>query len=123
MNLNILDGLFAIHRLPNNADCPKDILSGDFFSISKTEDELSIVCDENIKLESSKVDKGWACIKVAGPLDFAVTGILARISTTLAVVGISIFAISTYDTDYILVKKENIDKAKNALLNKGYIFV
>ena len=65
---------------------------------------------------------GWSCLKIAGPLDFSLTGILADISTVLAEAEISIFAISTFDTDYILVKSEKLPYAKAALLASGYTF-
>ena len=101
LKLSILDGEYAIHRFPPEGDIPA--LNGSFLSITRTEDELSIVCDADIPLKSEKSESGWTCIKVLGPLDFGLTGILAKIASVLAEVEISIFAISTYDTDYILV--------------------
>ncbi|OQY33417.1 MAG: hypothetical protein B6I38_03630 [Anaerolineaceae bacterium 4572_5.1] len=84
--------------------------------------ELSIVCDINTNIASEKSEKDWACIKVLGPLDFALTGILARISNVLAEAEISIFALSTYDTDYVLVKSNTLLASKKALKKAGYIF-
>ncbi|OQX62500.1 MAG: hypothetical protein B5M51_06030 [Anaerolinea sp. 4484_236] len=83
---------------------------------------LSIVCDINTNIASEKSEKDWACIKVLGPLDFALTGILARISNVLAEAEISIFALSTYDTDYVLVKSNTLLASKKALKKAGYIF-
>ncbi len=82
-----------------------------FFSITKTQDELSIVCVEDKVPQSVKVEGGWSCLKVEGPLDFGLTGILSSLAQPLAQANISIFAISTFDTDYILIKKENLQKA------------
>lgn len=120
--LSVLEDLFTIHRFPANFDIPKQIYESKFYSISKTEDELSIVCDSSILLNSEETETGWSCIKVLGPLDFSLTGILADISAVLAKAEISIFALSTFDTDYILVKSEQILFAKDALLTSGYTF-
>lgn len=122
LKLAVLDGEYAIHRLSPEQEIPASVLKSDFFSITKTDEELSIVCDAEIPVSSEKSEKGWSCIKVSGPLDFALTGILAKISNILAEAGISIFALSTYDTDYILVKSKKLDIAERALKEAGYIF-
>ena len=88
----------------------------------RTDEELSIVCDAHLPVSSEKSEAGWVCIKVLGPLDFALTGILAKISSALAEAEISIFAISTYDTDYILIKANVLDVAKKALKKTDYLF-
>ena len=117
-----LDGEYTIHRFSPEQDIPSSVLKSDFLSITRTDDELSILCDGNIPVSSEKSETGWACIKVLGLLDFGLTGILARIASVLAEAEISIFAISTYDTDYILVKKEKLAAAQKALEQAGYIF-
>lgn len=122
LQLRILDELFTIHRFPPGQDIPKQIYTCQFYSISKTEDELSIVCSASVDLNSEDLETGWSCIKVIGPLDFSLTGILADISTVLAKAEISIFAISTFDTDYILVKSDKIFSAKEHLLTSGCTF-
>jgi len=122
LQLNILENLFTIHRFPQNHEIPNQVYESQFYSISKTDDELSIVCNSTTRLNSEKSETGWSCIKVEGPLDFSLTGILAKISTVLAEAEISIFAISTFDTDYILVKSEKLPVAKEALLAYGYNF-
>ena len=86
-----------------------------FFSITKTQDELSVVCSEEAVPQNVKAEKGWRCLKVEGPLDFALTGILSSLVQPLAEAKISIFSISTFDTDYILIKKENFQKATSIL--------
>jgi hypothetical protein len=73
-------------------------------------------------MNSEKSESGWSCIKIAGVLDFSLTGVLANISSVLAEAEISIFAISTYDTDYILVKSEKLQPARKVLLVSGYTF-
>ena len=96
------------------------ILDEPFFSITKTEEELSIVLPETAEFQGEKVDSGWGCFMVHGPLDFGLTGILSSISKALSDAEISIFAISTFDTDYILVKEDKMKIARKALVDKGY---
>jgi hypothetical protein len=93
----------------------------DFLFLAKTDKELSVVC-ETAKVPENTINRedGWTAFRVEGSLEFSLVGILADLSHCLADAGISIFAVSTYDTDYILVKKDNWDKAKSALLNVGY---
>ncbi len=86
-----------------------------FFSITKTSDELSVVCPEEKVPRDVKVEGGWRCLKVEGPLDFGLTGILASLAQPLAEAKISIFSLSTYDTDYIMIKKNNLQKAIEVL--------
>ncbi len=122
LKLAILDGEYAVHRLSPKQDFPSSVLKGDFFSITKTDEELSIVCDAHLPVSSEKTEAGWSCIKVLGPLDFALTGILAKISSVLAEAEISIFALSTYDTDYILVKKDKLNATNFVLEQAEYVF-
>ena len=122
LKLSVLDGEYSVHRFSPETKIPADSLSGNFLSITRTDDELSIVCDASISLNSDKSESGWVCIKVLGPLDFGLTGILAKIASVLAEAEISIFAISTYDTDYILVKKEKLANTEEVLKKSGYIF-
>ena len=122
LQLNILENPFTIHRFPANHGIPSQVYESQFYSISKTDEELSIVCNSTTQVNSEKSDTDWSCIKVEGPLDFSLTGILAKISTVLAKAEISIFAISTFDTDYILLKSEKLPFAKKALLKSGYTF-
>ena len=115
LNLCVLEGLFTIHRLPPNHEIPKQVFKDQFYSVSKTSEEISVVCSSSVLLNSERSESGWSCIKVLGPLDFSLTGILADISVVLAKAEISIFALSTFDTDYILVKSEKLHVAKQAL--------
>ena len=122
LKLAVLDGEYEVHRFSSDRKVPVDALNGNFLSITRTDDELSIVCNAQLLLNSDKSEAGWACIKVLGTLDFGLTGILARIASVLVEAEISIFAISTYDTDYILVKKEKLPAAQEVLLEAGYVF-
>ena len=119
--IKILDKDFAIHRLQPNDNLPGEVLHGNYSWIGKTDEELSVVCDAGINLKSQKSDNNWAAIKLVGPLDFSDTGILSEITHVLADASIGIFAFSTYDTDYILIKKTNVEKAAEALRKNGYV--
>ena len=120
--LSVLSETFTIHKLSPDESIPEEILNCNYYSVSKTENELSLVCSEVIEVQSLQSSKGWKYIKVAGPLDFNLTGILAGISDILAQTNISIFAISTFDTDYILVRKHDLSSATSQLRQAGYKF-
>lgn len=119
-SLKILDLEFTIHSLDANCAIPEQVTQSACFFIAKTADELSIVCPSDIELDSDEQESGWVAFEVMGPLGFSLTGIMAQISAILANAAISIFAISTFDTDYILVKSESADAAKEALTKHGY---
>ena len=120
--LSVLFETFTIHKLSPDASIPEEILKSNYYSVSKTENELSLVCSEKIEVQSLESSKGWKCLKVKGPLDFNLTGILAGISDILAQANISIFAISTFDTDFILVRSQDLPSARNKLKKAGYKF-
>ena len=120
--LSVLSETFTIHKLSPDVSIPEEILKSNYYSVSKTENELSVVCSELIEVQSLQSSKGWKCIKVKGPLDFNLTGIFASISDILAQANISIFAISTFDTDYILVKSQDLSSARTKLRQADYKF-
>jgi hypothetical protein len=120
LSLCVLSEHLAVCRLPPDAPLPKAPSKAGFWSATRTADELTVVLPEETVSVSWKAETGWRCFKVLGPLDFSLTGILAALATTLAEAGVPIFAVSTYDTDYILVKEENLDKAKQALIASGH---
>ena len=99
-------------------------VSSDFFFIAKTDEELSLVCKtEDTPAGTTERDDGWKGFRIQGVLDFSLTGILSRLSGILAGHKIGIFAVSTYNTDYILVKEENFEPALEVLAAEGYIIV
>ena len=122
LDLAVLDGKYAVVRLSSEAEIPNWAYGGSFLSITKTDDELSVVCKMASVPPNHVVESNWRIIKVVGPLDFSLTGILAGISQPLADHRISIFAISTYDTDYILVKDEQLADAIAVLNREGHKF-
>lgn len=118
----IVEGQFTIHRLKLGTPIPKGITASPFFSISGSEDELSIVAPDVVWMESETSDPGWACIKIVGPLGLNETGIVAGIASALARANISIFSVSTFETNFILVKQENLKKTIDTLSAKGHKF-
>ncbi len=110
---------FSICRLERNAPIPEWALTGGFSSITRTAEELSVVCPQNRVPPGIQKQDGWKALQVEGPLDFSLTGVLASLTDPLAKEGISVFAISTYDTDYLLVKEKQLEGAIQALRGEG----
>ncbi|KGJ87396.1 ACT domain-containing protein [Colwellia psychrerythraea] len=123
LTLRLISEQFAIHSLSKSAIIPGEVFSASIFFIAKTFDEISIVLPQRITIVSDEVELNWQALEVVGPLDFTMTGILSNISTVLANEKISIFAISTFDTDYILVKEEFINQAVKALRSNQYLVI
>ncbi len=106
------------------ADVSEIDMSADFYFIGKTDEELSLVCKtEDTPLNTTDRDDGWKGFRIQGILDFSLIGILSKLSGILAEHKIGIFAVSTYNTDYILVKEENYERALTVLASEGYIVV
>lgn len=120
LTMRLLKDIYGVCRLDKNELIPEWAQKSDFFSITKTNEELSIVCSQEDIPIDIQCEKNWRVLKIEGPLDFSLIGILSSISTVLANNKISIFAISTYDTDYILVKSSDLDNAIESLLKEGY---
>jgi len=118
--LQLHSTVFSIHSLDVDSPIPSDLFKQNIFFISKTYDELSIVCPSSFNIDSLDAEHNWLALEVVGPLGFSLTGIMANISGVLASASISIFALSTYDTDYVLVKKQRIDDAIKTLKKDGY---
>jgi uncharacterized protein len=113
--LMVLNGTYAIHRFAPGTSIPKAIFSSPFYAVTATDEELSVVALDGLLTKSEKTDGGWSAIKVNGPLKLTQIGVLAGLSSALAEAGVSLFAISTFDTDYLLVKVTALDKARDAL--------
>ncbi|MBM3184316.1 MAG: ACT domain-containing protein [Chlamydiae bacterium] len=115
LNLSVLPFSLAIVRLNPGSLIPAWAMKGEFFSVTKTSEELSIVCLEKDLPGDIKAEKDWKMFKVEGPLDFSMTGVLSSLALPLAQGKISIFAVSTYDTDDLLVKAKDLDRAVETL--------
>jgi uncharacterized protein len=118
--LSPLPGRWAVCRLHAEAAVPAWAEGGSFFSATRTREELSIVCEEAAVPEGVKAERGWAALRLHGPIPFATTGVLASLAAPLAAAGISLFALSTFDTDYLLVKAESLAAAVSALRKSGF---
>lgn len=123
LTMSLLKNKFGVCRFDPSILIPDWAQKGDFFSITRTSDELSVVCLQDNIPSDIQCEMDWRILKVEGPLDFSLTGILASISKILAQNEISIFAVSTYDTDYILVKEKDLDAAIRSLRNQNYIVI
>ena len=120
MRFTLLDGLFAVARLDADAEIPPWAHRGAFTTITRTPHELSIVCDEGGVPDEVAAERGWRCLGIDGPIAFETTGVAARFTGALAACGISIFVVSTFDTDYVLVKAAKAEAAVEALRDAGY---
>ena len=120
LSLRTLPERLAICSLPPDAPLPGWALLGQFCSVTRTPEELSIVCAVDSVPASVPYAGPWACLQVEGVLDFSLTGILAGLTAPLASAGISIFALSTHRTDYILVREHDLAQAQHILRRAGH---
>ena len=123
MQLSVLPDKLAVCRLSSSEDVPSWVWGNkSLLSVTYAADELSVVCASENVPNDVQCEREWRAMKVQGPLDFALTGILAAIAGPLAGSGIAIFALSTYDTDYILVKEDVLQQAVTVLKQHGHVF-
>lgn len=122
LTVDVCAGEYTVARLPADAGLPAAALAGapGLMSATRTEDELSLVCRTEVAPEYGRRDDGWRRLTVRGPLEFSLTGIMAALSGALAGAGISLFALSTFDTDHILVKQDDLARAVEALRGAGH---
>jgi len=120
LELEVLPGAYAVCRLGPQAPVPPPLLAAAFVAIVRTSDELSIVCPEIVAPADARCERGWRCLRVVGNLPFDATGILASLAAPLAEARIPIFAISTFDTDYLLVKVARLEQALRVLEATGH---
>lgn len=120
LTLGPIPETLAVSRLEAKAQGPVWAESGPVVSITRTRAELSIVCEDASVPVEARARRGFRCLRVLGPLDFAETGILESLADPLARAGISIFALSTYDTDYLLMPGDDLEAALSALSEAGH---
>ena len=123
LTLRVLAGMLAVCRLPPDAPWPAWAAGSPFLSLTRTAEELSVVCADEAVPAGVQSVRGWRALQVVGPLDFALTGVLAALAAPLAAAGISIFAIATYDTDYLLVQGATLAQAVAVLRLAGMTVV
>jgi len=131
LTLTLLPDLYAVVKLPANAPIPEWASMSDkvdLASVTRTTDELSIICPNfNVpnmpQSDALLYEKGWSCLKVKGPLDFGLVGLLADLTRILASIGVTVFVLSTYETDFLMVRHESLERSIRALRNEGYTII
>jgi hypothetical protein len=125
LKYRVLIERLAVCRFASDTRIPAWALEGGFFCVVRTRDELSIVCSEDVCTadrmpDGASTERGWLAMKLEGPFPFSMTGVLASFLQPLAEARIPIFAVSTFDTDYVLIKRENLEQAVAALGAAGH---
>ena len=121
LKLVLLPGLYAVCRLHKDASVPAWASPGEFLSITRTAEELSVVCSQNLVPDDVRCERGWRCLRVAGTMDFSMVGVVASLVTPLADARVSVLVVSTFDTDYMLVKESDLERALTALRTAGHV--
>lgn len=120
LTLEMLPGRFAVARLPGDADFPAWATEGAVVSMTRTPDEVSIICDEAALPAGSRAERDFCCLRVAGSIPFSAVGVLESLARPLARARISVMALSTYETDYLFVRAEDLAAALGALSAAGF---
>jgi len=120
VELDLLPGKYSVARLVPTADIPDWVWEGDLVSVTRTGDELSILCRQDAVPSEVRAQRGFRCLRVAGPLAFTEVGVLDSLAHPLAKAGVSIFVISTYDTDYLLLPLDDLKKGLAVLGDAGH---
>ena len=120
LDLTLLPDVLAVCRLPGGAAAPRWLDGEIFASVTRMPEETSVVCRAEVVPPDVRVEAGWRALRVAGPLDFALTGVLLSLLEPLAAAGVSVFALSTFDTDVVLVHEAALDGALAALADAGH---
>jgi hypothetical protein len=121
--IDVQSGKYAVARLAADAPAPRNLLDPRapvLVSITRTPTELSIICPADLAPEGAEVEAGWRLLTVRGPLAFTLTGIIAALSSELAAAGVALFSLSTFDTDHILVREDELTRAVEALREAGH---
>ncbi len=120
LRLELVEGDYAVCRLDPGAEAPAPPKGAGFHSVTRTPDELSVVCPVEDVPPGAPVESTFCVLRVAGPLAFSLTGVLSGLTTPLAAAGVSVFAVSTFDTDYLLVPSDMLGPAAEALRSAGH---
>ncbi len=122
MQLRTLPDSYAVVRLHPGAELPEWVDKGPFRSVTRTEHEVSVVCRDHDVPDGESVDRGWTVLEVAGPLDFSLSGVVASLVVPLAEENVPIFVISTFESDYVLVRSTDLGRVADALESAGHVF-
>ena len=120
MRLRSHDDLYAIVRLDPSAAVPEWATESPFWSVTRSDSELSIVCAQDDIPEGASAERGWCALELVGPLDFSLTGVVASLVSPLADAEVPIFVLSTFETDYLLVRETDFPRAVGSLRTAGH---
>jgi uncharacterized protein len=120
LNLSLMPHMYAVCQFHPDKHIPYWALLGDFVSLTRTHEELSIVCQQDNVPDEIQAERGWRCVQVQGAFDFSESGVNASLAIPLAEAEISVLAIATYATDYLLVKEENVELVIQVLEQAGH---
>jgi hypothetical protein len=120
LNLVPVAGTYAVCRLDAGAPVPTWAVGGRFTSVTRTADEVSVVCEQAAVPTGVRCERGWRCLRVAGTLDFSMTGVLASLAGPPAAAGVAVFVISTFDTDYLFLKEQDYARGVEVLRQAGH---
>jgi hypothetical protein len=123
LQLSLLKDSYGVCEFPSTASIPEWALNASLCSVTRSKKELTIVCTQDVIPADIEYDSGWRCFRVDGSFDFNPIGVISSFAAPLAEAGVSIFVISTYDTDYILVKKEKVEQAVTVLTDCGHLVI
>jgi len=123
LKLTILANDYTIHQFPEKSIISKNMYDSHFLSISFTENEITVICESNIEINSKKKDDEWTCIKLVGEFDLEIKGVWAKITSIVADAGSPVLAITTYDTDYFLVKTKYLIDVQSLFEKRNFRFV
>ena len=121
LTVTLLPESFAICHLDPSGGIPAWAAKGEFFSITRTPGEVSVIVSQMSVPEGTQQDSGWRCFRVEGPLPLSEIGVLASLAAPLSQASVSLFALSTYDTDYLMVKEDAVERAKRAFVGSGHV--
>jgi len=122
VQLRTLPDSYAVVRLQPGSELPEWVDKGPFRSVTRTDTEVSVVCRDHDVPEGVSVDRGWTVLEVMGPLDFSLTGVISSLVAPLAQAEVPIFVISTFESDYVLVRSADLARAADALEEAGHVF-
>lgn len=122
MQLRTLPDSYAVVRLQPGSELPDWVDEGPFRSVTRTDHEVSVVCRDHDVPDGESVDRGWTVLEVKGPLDFTLTGVISSLVRPLAEAEIPIFLISTFESDYVLVRSSDLARAADTLEDAGHVF-
>ena len=122
VGLRLLPDRFAVCRLPADAEIPAAATAGGWWSVTRTANELSVVCREDQAPPGAKREPGWRCLELLGPFEFSAKGVIDSVVHPLAAAGVSVFTVATFDTDYLLVQEADLARARTALTAAGHTF-